>query len=107
MADRVCGISQGGIRTTSPGLRMVTVLFPLETSIPTAFMIKTPLKRISNGQYQIYSLPIQSTGDITRTRKFNLRKTNAANEGWLADLLTDVKSWEVKARPIAILILTA
>lgn len=27
-----------------PGLRMVTVLFPLETSIPTAFMIKTPLK---------------------------------------------------------------
>ena len=44
IADWVCGISQGDIRTTSPGLRMVTVLFPLETSIPTAFMIKTPLK---------------------------------------------------------------
>src|SRR5699024_6595679 len=40
IADWVCGISQGGIRTTSPGLRMVTVLLPLETSIPTEFMIK-------------------------------------------------------------------
>jgi len=52
-------------------------------------------------------LPIQSTGDITRTRKFNLRKTNAANEGWLADYFTDVKSWKGEARPIALLILTA
>ena len=39
--------------------------------------------------------------------KFNLRKTNAANEGWLADFLADVNSWEKSARPIAILILTA
>ncbi len=36
-----------------------------------------------------------------------LRKTNAANEGWLADFQTDVKSWEETARPIALLILTA
>lgn len=36
-----------------------------------------------------------------------LRKTNAANEGWLADLKTDVKFQEVAARPIALLILTA
>ena len=42
--DWVWGMSQGGIRTSSPGLRMVTVLLLLETSIPTAFMIKTPLK---------------------------------------------------------------
>lgn len=49
IADGVWGISRGGMRITSPGLRIVTVLFPLETSIPTAFMIKTPLKRISVG----------------------------------------------------------
>ena len=92
--------------TTSPGLRMVTVLLPLETSIPTAFIEDTPLECISNGQYQIFSLPVQSTGYHANGR-FNLRKTNAANEGWLADYFTDAKSWEVTARPIAILILTA
>ena len=69
----------------SPGLRMVTVLLPLETSIPTAFIIDTPLESISNSQYQIYPLPIQSTGYHTNAGGFNLRKTNAANEGWLAD----------------------
>lgn len=93
------------MRTTLPGLWMVTVLLPLETSIPTAFIPGTPLKRISNGQYQIYSLPVQSTGYHTNAFGFNLRKTNAANEGWLADYFTDVKSWEDSARPIALLIL--
>ena len=93
--------------TISPGLRMVTVLLPLETSIPTAFITDTPLGCISNGQYQIYSLPVQSTGYHTNAFGFNLRKTNAANEGWLADCFTDAKSWEVSARPIALLILTA
>ena len=33
----------GGMRITSPGWRMVTVLLPLETSIPTAFITDTPL----------------------------------------------------------------
>ena len=44
---------------------------------------------------------------ITRTDRFNLRKTNAANEGWLADFFMDVKFQEEQARPIALLILTA
>ena len=44
---------------------------------------------------------------ISHERWFNLRKTNAANEGWLADYFTDIKSWEVEVRPIATLILTA
>lgn len=48
MTDRVWGTSQGGRMTTSPGLRMVTALLPLETSIPTAFTEDTPLERISN-----------------------------------------------------------
>ena len=61
----------------------------------------------SNGQYQIYSLLVQSTGYHTNAFGFNLRKTNAANEGWLADYFMDVKPWEVMARPIALLILTA
>lgn len=29
---------------------------------------------------------------VSHEREFNLRKTNAANEGWLADLLTDAWS---------------
>ena len=33
---------------------------------------------------------------------FNLRKTNAANEGWLADSHTDAKSRFHLARPIAL-----
>ena len=33
-----------------------------------------------NGQNQFYSLPVQSTGDHTNTSRFNLHKTNAANE---------------------------
>ena len=84
-----------------PGLRMVTVLLPLETSIQTAFIPDTPLECISNGQYQIYSLPVQSTGYHTNALRFNLRKTNAANEGWLADFHTDVKFQEETARLIA------
>ena len=55
----------------------------------------------------LYSLPVQSTGYHTNAFGFNLRKTNAANEEWLADFSTDAKSWEVTARPIALLILTA
>ena len=56
-------------------------------------------------QYQVYSLLVQSTGYHTNGR-FNLCKTNAANEDWLADFKTDVKSWERMARPVVILILT-
>ena len=33
--------------------------------------------------------------------RFNLRKTNAANEGWLADSRTDAGSKLAVARPIA------
>ncbi len=44
---------------------------------------------------------------ISHERGFNLRKTNAANEGWLADSFTDVKSKKGEARPIGTLILTA
>lgn len=48
------------IRTMSLGLRIMMVLFLLETSIPTALIIimNTPLECISNGQYQFYSLPV-------------------------------------------------
>lgn len=49
------------ISITSHDLQIVTVLLPLEMSIPTAFITDTPLGCISNGQNQIYSLPIQST----------------------------------------------
>jgi hypothetical protein len=37
-------------------------------------------------------LPVQSTGYHANAFRFNLRKTNAANEDRLADLITDVKS---------------
>ena len=36
------GCRRGGRMTTSPCLRMVTVLLPLETSIPIAFIEDTP-----------------------------------------------------------------
>ena len=32
--------------------------------------------------------------------RFNLQKTNAANEGWLADFSADARSWKWKARPL-------
>lgn len=41
--------------------------FPFRNINPTAFIIETPLKRISNSQYQSYSLPIQFAGNFTRT----------------------------------------
>lgn len=83
-------MSQGGIKTISPGLRIVTVLLPLETSIP------------------VFPLPIQSTGYITRTPNGSTCvKRMLRIRGWLADYFTDVKSWEEGARPIATLILTA
>ena len=48
----VCGMSQGGIKTILSGLRMVTVLLHLETSIPTAFINRYSFECISNGQCQ-------------------------------------------------------
>ena len=75
-----------------PGLRMVTVLLPLETSIPTAFIRDTPLQCISNGLLPDLLIACSIYWVSHERLWFNLRKTNAANEGWLADLCTDVES---------------
>ena len=57
------GTSKGFTTTFPPGRRIATVLFRLETSIPTAFMFirSHSLIEIAIGQYQLYSLPILST----------------------------------------------
>ena len=57
----VCLISKG-VETISPKGRMIaTILLPLETSIPTAFINLSLLKIIAMDKCQFYSLPIQST----------------------------------------------
>ena len=57
----VCLISKGA-ETISPKDHMIaTILLPLETSIPTAFINLSLLKIIAMDKYQFYSLPIQST----------------------------------------------
>ena len=51
-----------GVETISPKGRMIaTILLPLETSIPTAFINLSLLKIIAMDKCQFYSLPIQST----------------------------------------------
>ena len=81
----MCGISKGFATTSPPGRRIATVLFLLETSIPTVFMFinKSPLLLDCN-----WSVPVLLIADsiycgVTRTHLcgwFNLHKTNAANE---------------------------
>ncbi len=57
-----CALDLKGEDTISPnGLRIVTMLLPFETSIPTAFINYHSLKNITMDKYQFYSLPIQST----------------------------------------------
>ena len=65
--------------TLSPGCRIVTVLFLLETSMPTAFMILDPFVLDCNGRCGFSHCPFNLLGFYTNTR-FHLRKTNAANE---------------------------
>ena len=43
------------------GRMIATILLPLETSIPTAFINLSLLKIIAMDKCQFYSLPIQST----------------------------------------------
>ena len=51
-----------GAETISPKGRIIaTMLFPFETSIPTAFINLSLLKIATMDKYQFYSLPIQST----------------------------------------------
>ena len=57
----VCLISKGEDTISPNGLRIVTMLLPFETSIPTAFINLSLLKNITMDKYQIYSLPAQTT----------------------------------------------
>ena len=63
----------------TPGLRIVTVLLFLETSIPTAFIIKTSLDKIAmvntGFTHCLFNLLVFYTNAW-----FNLHKTNVANE---------------------------
>ena len=90
----VCLISKG-VETISPKGRMIaTILLPLETSIPTAFINLSLLKIIAMDKCQFYSLPIQSTVvwhecvyDDSTCIKRTLRMRS-----WLSVCFTDAKS---------------
>lgn len=70
--------------------------------------MNTPLKCVSDGQYQLYSLPIQSTRCIARMPFGSTYvKQMPQMNGRLADFHTAVKSWDKTARPIALHILTS
>ena len=105
-SEERCGTSKGFLTISPPGRRIATVLFLLETSIPTAFIfIKTslPVSKIAIGQIQLYSLPIQSTvawrectyGDSTCIKR-TLRMRS-----WLSVLIADARSKKRDDIPIA------
>jgi hypothetical protein len=71
-------------------------------------MISAPLKRIGMVDTSFSHCPFNLLErNANADDRFNLQKTNAANEGWLADSNADAKSKKAHARPIASLILTA
>ena len=71
-----------GVETISPKGRMIaTILLPLETSIPTAFINLSLLKIIAMDKpVLLIAYSIYCGVTRMRLRRFNLHKTNAANE---------------------------
>ena len=67
-------------------------------SIPIAFITDTPMKRNSNGQYQFYSLPIQSTKTEKDVDGMSMI-TSSKWEGIRSCLPREI-SWIIKKLPI-------
>ena len=57
----MAGVLMTGCGADNKGRMIATILLPLETSIPTAFINLSLLKIIAMDKCQFYSLPIQST----------------------------------------------
>ena len=103
----MCGTSKGFATTSPPGRRIATVLFLLETSIPTVFMFinKSPLLLDCN-----WSVPVLLIADsiycgMTQTHLeggSTCIKRTLQMRSWLSVCFTDAKSKKGADIPIAL-----
>ena len=78
------------------------MLFPFETSMPTAFIVIPPILNYATGIHLF--LIADSIYWVTRTLRLNLLKPNATTRGWLTVFCADMEIQEMCGRPVAPLI---